>query len=311
MKTYNKLKPHYNYLGDELRQHFGQKIYKISLDAGFTCPTRDGSKGTKGCFYCGDTGSHYANIVKKLSITEQIEKGKQFLEKKYKVKKYIAYFQSYTSTYANLDILEGKLKESIADSDVVGLNLSTRPDCLNDEILDLLYKYMKPRYHWLEIGLESGHDEVLEKSGRGHSYQDFEDIYLKAKEKGFRICVHIILGLPGDTEEMMLATIKKLVDLKIDGIKLHNLHIIKNSVFEDEYNNGKIPLYSLEEYKKLIGKILQMLPSNIVIHRLTGEAPQDLLVAPEWSFNKRSALTEIDNYLESMSIFQGSRPAVL
>ncbi|MFC1770684.1 TIGR01212 family radical SAM protein [Candidatus Margulisiibacteriota bacterium] len=277
-------------LNKDLRQHFNQKVYKISLDTGSTCPTRDGTKGSKGCFYCGGTGSHFANPIGGLSITEQLEKGKAFLSKRYKVDKFIAYFQSYTSTYTQVEVLESKLQEAIAVSDIVGLSLATRPDCLADDCLKMLSKYMLSRYHWLELGLESGHNLTLEKIGRGHTYEDFLDTYRRAKVLGFRICVHIILGLPGETEEMMLDTVKRLVELEVDGLKFHNLHIVKNSVYEEEYKKGNIKLYSMVEYKDLLLKIAPLLNKKIVVHRLMGDAPASELVAPDWVLDKQRAL---------------------
>ncbi|MGE4170174.1 MAG: TIGR01212 family radical SAM protein [Candidatus Margulisiibacteriota bacterium] len=301
-----RLKSNYYYLGDELRETFGQKVYKISLDSGFTCPTRDGSKGTKGCFYCGQTGSHYSNAVYTRTVATQIEEGKSFMRNRHGADKFIAYFQSYTSTYGDVSLLKAKLGEALEDPDIVGLNLSTRPDCLDDERLAILAEHMLDKYHWLELGLESGHDSVLKRCGRGHGYAEFETTFKQAKARGFRICVHLILGLPGETDEMAIDTMKRLADLGIDGIKLHNLHIIKNSVFELEYKLNRIPLMSLPEYCDLVGRILPQIPENVVIHRLTGEAPPNLMLAPDWSFNKAKAMNALDTFIIEKQIVQGS-----
>jgi len=288
-----------NYIefGHELRQVFGEKVYKISLDSGFTCPTRDGTKGWGGCFYCGDTGSHYVRPSKAQSITDQIQRGKQLLAKKFKVHKFIAYFQSFTSTYGPPDELAEKLEQAVADPDIVGIHIATRPDCLSTPILELLSRYMLDRYHWLEIGLESSHNQTLAAIGRKHSANDFEDSVRRAKKMGFRICAHVILGLPNETEAMQLETMQYLAKLDIDGIKFHNLHIVKNSVFEKWHIQNKIPLYTLDDYKRLLAKCIVQLPPTIVIHRLMGDAPPDILIAPDWVCEKQVAVREIKAYL--------------
>jgi uncharacterized protein len=288
----------YNYFGDEMKAHFGHKVYKLSLESGFTCPVRDGSKGTEGCYYCGDTGAHYVrphyDTSADWSIKAQVRHGKEFLYTWYQAKKFIAYFQSHTSTYGDIAMLKQMLADSIEDPDVVGLSLSTRPDCLSDDILDVLGEFMLDKYHWLELGLETSHNSTLNAVGRGHTYEDFLDAYARAKARGFRICVHVILGLPGETEEMMMETIDRIIDLKVDGVKFHHLHILKNSVFEKWYADGKIKLFTKEEYFDLLLKILKKLPKNIVIHRLFGDAPKDLLIAPTWILNKGEVLRDFD-----------------
>ncbi|MFC1754312.1 TIGR01212 family radical SAM protein [Thermoproteota archaeon] len=290
------------FIGDELKQVFGQKVYKLSLDTGFTCPTRDGTKGSAGCFYCGSTGSHFAGLGSHMeepingvkSITDQIKNGKQFLKTRYNVSKFIAYFQAFTSTYGPLETLEAMLQTAVQDPEIVGINLATRPDCLGDEVFSVLSDYLLPSYHWLEIGLESSHDATLKLCGRGHNYADFLSGYKRAKQAGFRICVHVILGLPGETEAMITETIDRLIELNIDGIKFHNLHILKNSVFEKEYLKGNITIYTLNEYSELLAKLVKKLPKSIVIHRLMGDAPKSFLIAPDWVLDKQTALALIN-----------------
>lgn len=307
MKYETKLstKSNYNYFGNELRAIFKENIYKISLETGFTCPTRDGTKGNKGCHYCGATGSHFVNINKNIPIIEQVKNGKRFMSSRYRAKKFIAYFQSFTSTYGDLEILKKHLQDAIKDESIVGLDLSTRPDCLSEEVLDVITPIMKGLYHWLEIGLESSHDKTLASINRGHSMQDFEDAYLRCKKRGLRVCVHVILGLPGETEEMMMQTVTRLIALNIDGIKFHNLHIVKNSVFEQEYKAGNINLFSLEEYTHILANIIAILPEEIIVHRLAGDAPKDHLIAPDWTFLKQTSLNYIENYLIDNNIYQG------
>lgn len=293
------MKKYYTSLKDDLKLHFKENIYKIALDTNTTCPTRNGTKGTTGCFYCSDLGSYY---VKKqnLSIKEQIKRGKISLQKRYKAQKFLAYFQSYTPTYLDPKILQNQYEEALSDPDIVGLCVCTRPDCLSNEILQILAKAMLGHYHWLELGLQTSHNQTLEAIGRGHTYEDFLNTYHKAKKIGFRVSVHLILGLPGETDDMILETISKLIKLNVDGLKFHQLHILKNSVFESWYHQQKIKVYSLEEYQTLIGKILPLIPPKIVIHRLIGEAPSPLLIAPTWSKNKAGALHAIHQYLESL-----------
>ena len=299
-----KLKQNYNYIGDEIRQYFGERVYKISLDAGCSCPNRDGTKGTKGCFYCGETGAHYIEAEKKLSITEQIQRAKAKF-KRHNIHKFIVYFQSFTSTYGDIKYLEKVYEEALQGDDIVGFNICTRPDCFGDDVLDLLARIMKPRYHWLELGLESGHDLTLQKIGRGHDYQAFEEAYFRAKAKGLRICVHLILGLPGETEEMMLATVDKMNELQVDGIKFHNLYVVKNSVFEQMYRKDEIELMALYEYAELIGKVVSRLDPKIVIHRLAADAPGNILVAPSWAEKRGYALNSIEQYFQKHGVVQG------
>jgi len=287
----------YTTLNEDLRKNFNERVYKIALDSGFTCPTRDGTKGTTGCFYCGETGSHYLNPIKKLTIKEQLEKGKILLKKKYQAQKFLAYFQSFTPTYAPVEEIKKLFDQVVFDEELVGLNIATRPDTLDEEKINFLAKVLKSRYHWVEVGLETSHDATLELIGRGHSYQDFLRTYDKLKDKGLRVCAHLILGLPNETEEMILATIDRLVALRIDGLKLHNLHILKDSVFETWYSQDKIRLFTYDEYLELVVKIIARLPKEIVLHRLLGEAPKPYLVAPFWNKNKAVFLKELDELL--------------
>ncbi|MCP4051376.1 MAG: TIGR01212 family radical SAM protein [bacterium] len=304
MKKYVRVKRNYNYLGDELRSFFGQKVYKISLNTGFSCPTRDGSKGFEGCFYCGSTGSHFVDTEELKPVKDQIKHGKYFLQKRYGVTKFLAYFQAFTSTYGDVSIFNSMCEDVLSDPDIAGFDVATRPDCINDEVLEVLVKFMKPRYHWLELGLESSHDTTLKSIGRGHTCSEFETAYRKVKSSGLRVCVHIILGLPDETEDMMIETVDRLVNSGVDGIKFHNLHIVKNSVFEREYYKGNIKLMNLQQYTELLGRILVRIPSSVVIHRLIGEAPSRYLVAPDWAGRKNEAVNFIEKYFEKNNIYQ-------
>lgn len=303
---------HYTSLNQDLRAFFHQKIYKIALDSGLSCPTRDGTKGTKGCYYCADEGAFYIPKSKNKPILEQIQTTKSLFTQKKAPCQFLAYFQSYTATYADVTRLEPLFRSVFQDPDIVGICIGTRPDCLPDTVLDLFQEIIThpagtpTKYHWLEIGLQSSHNQTLERIGRGHTYADFLDAYSRAKVRGLRVCVHIILGLPDETVEMMRITVQRLVDLGVDGIKFHHLHILKNSVFETWYADGNLSLYTLDEYQKLLGILLPFIPVKTIIHRLIGDAPKDLLIAPIWSRNKLRALQSIERYLETNNIFQGS-----
>ncbi|MFA5879225.1 MAG: TIGR01212 family radical SAM protein [Candidatus Margulisiibacteriota bacterium] len=279
-------------LNEDLKKYFKEKICKISLDTGFTCPTRDGTKGLNGCYYCGETGSHYLNP--KLTIQEQLEKRKIQLKKCYKDPLFLAYFQSFTPTYGSIEEIKALFNPVLLDKEIVGINVATRPDTLDDEKIDFLVNILKSYYHWVEVGLETSHNKTLDSIGRGHTYEDFCRTYNKLKEKGLRVCVHLILGLPNETDEMILATIDRMIQLKVDGLKLHNLHIVKNSVFEILYDQKKISLYTYSEYLNLLVKIIKKLPPEIVLHRLVGEAPEPYLIAPAWVRKKMQFLKDLD-----------------
>ncbi len=223
------MKKNFNYLGDVLRDLFKEKVYKISLDAGFTCPNRDGTKSIGGCIYCNETGSASLGVEKKLSIKEQIEKGKEHLYKKYKAKKFLAYFQPFSNTYANVDYLKKIYYQALEDKDIVGISISTRPDTLDEDKLDLIKELSNKTYTWLELGLQSIHNKTLKYINRQDTFENFLNIYQKAKQKNIQTCVHIILGLPFETEQEMMQTIDKLIELKVDGIKFHVLHVLKNT----------------------------------------------------------------------------------
>lgn len=307
-----KFKRTYHYLGDALRIHFGGPIYKVSLNTGFLCPNRDGTKGKTGCYYCGE-GSHFVDPVHHHLVSpeermaRQLEYGKLFFNKRYGVNRFIAYFQAYTSTYGPLDQLEAMLKAVTSDPTIVGIHLSTRPDCLSDAVLRVLKKYMLGQYHCLELGLESCHDSTLDLIHRGHHYVDFVSTLKRVQNAGFQCAAHVILGLPNETEEMMCETIDRLVALKINGIKFHQLHVVKNSVFETWYQEGRLPLLDRESYARLLATLLVRIPWQIVIHRLLGDAPKQFMVAPDWCFEKSKSLAFLEQYLQHEGIVQGSQ----
>ncbi len=287
-----------------LRQTFGCRVHKVSIDAGFTCPNRDGSVTTGGCIYCNNNSFSPGN--RRLSVTEQLENGKAFLQRRYGAEKFIAYFQAYTNTYADIAYLKALYDEALACDNIVGLSIGTRPDCVPDTVLDLLADYASRTYLWLELGLESGHDQTLALINRGHNVAAFDDAVSRARLRNLQLCAHLILGLPGETSEDMRTTIRHIAALRLDAVKLHHLHIVRQTVLEKMYRKGEVALLSLDAYATLVADCLKLLPPNTIIMRLMGDAPRDMLVAPMWSQDKRAALNRIEQELEYRDIYQGS-----
>ncbi|HZV81725.1 MAG TPA: TIGR01212 family radical SAM protein [Geobacteraceae bacterium] len=296
----------YNQFSEELKRVFGCRVHRISVDAGFTCPNRDGSVGREGCIFCSDRGSGSFGIDRGEGIAAQLELGKEVMVRKYKAKKFLAYFQPYSNTYAPVATLRSLYDAALGVPDVVGLIVGTRPDCLPPETLELLADYHRRTWFWLELGLQSSVDRTLALIGRGHDMADFMAAARRVKELGIRLCVHVILGLPGESREEMLATPAILNDLGIDGVKIHLLHVNRNTPLEDLYNRGELILPEREEYVGLVCDFLERLNPGIFIQRLTGDGGKDL-VAPAWSAAKFEVLNAIDYELERRGISQGSK----
>ncbi len=296
--------PRYVSYATHLRHTFGCRVQKVSIDAGFTCPNRDGSVTPGGCIYCNNASFSPGN--RRLSVTEQLENGKRFLRRRYGAKKFIAYFQAYTNTYADIAYLKDLYDEALACDDIVGLSIGTRPDCVPDPVLDLLADYASRTYLWLELGLESGHDQTLTRINRGHTAAAFDDAVSRARLRNLNLCTHLILGLPGETPDEILATVRHVANLRLDAVKLHHLHIVRHTVLEKMYHQGEVELLSLDAYAALVADSLELLPPDTIIMRLMGDAPRDMLVAPMWSQDKRAALSRIEQELERRNIQQGS-----
>jgi len=290
---------------DHLRRTFGCRVHKVSIDAGFTCPNRDGTVAIGGCIYCNNTSFSPAN--RRLSVTAQLEQGKRFLQQRYGAQKFIAYFQAYSNTYGDVQRLQSLYDEALACEDIVGLAIGTRPDCVPEAVLGLLADYARRTYVWLELGLESGHDHTLAFLNRGHTVAAFDDAVRRAQQHHLRLCTHVILGLPGESPADMLATLRHLAALGLDAIKLHHLHVVRHTVLERLYYQGKVPLLSLEDYASLVADCLEVLPPQMIIMRLMGDAPRTMLVAPTWSLDKRTALQRIEQELELRETYQGRR----
>lgn len=295
----------YHSLNYFLREKFGEKVFKISLDAGFSCPNRDGTISGGGCIFCSERGSGDFAGDRCFSISKQFKDIKTMMNKKWKDGKYIAYFQAYTNTYAPIEVLKAKYDEAVNQEDVVSLAIATRPDCLNEEVLDLLGEYSKKVYTWVELGLQTSKDETAKLINRGYKLEVFEEAVRKLREKKVDVVVHVIFGLPGETREDMLSTIEYLSRMDIQGVKLHLLHLMKNTPLERLYDQGKLRLLEMEEYLELITTAVTMLPENIVVHRLTGDAPRDLLIGPMWSLKKWEVLNAIDKKFEEEDLYQG------
>lgn len=296
----------YNNLNGFLREKFnGEKTYKISLDAGFTCPNRDGKVARGGCTFCSSSGSGDFAGERVKSITEQFQDIKKMMEKKWKNGKYIAYFQAYTNTYAPVEVLREKYDEALKEDGVVGLAIATRPDCLDEDVLDLIEEYSKKVYTWVELGLQTSNDETAALINRGYKLEVFKKAVESLSERNIDVVAHIIFGLPGETREDMLGTVKFIAGLPIQGVKLHLLHVMKHTVMEKQLLNGEFELMDMDEYIDIITEAIAMLPPAMVIHRLTGDAPRNLLIGPMWSLKKWEVLNAIDAKLEEKDLYQG------
>jgi hypothetical protein len=290
---------------DHLRQTFHCRVHKVCIDAGFTCPNRDGTLAAGGCIYCNNASFSPGN--RRLSVTAQIESGKRFLRQRYGAQKFIAYFQAYTNTYGDVRLLQSLYDAALACEDVVGLAIGTRPDCVPDAVLDLLAEYASRTYLWLELGLESGHDQTLAFINRGHTVAAFDHAVQRAQQRHLRLCAHIILGLPGESSTAMLQTARHLAALRLEAVKLHHLHVVRHTVLEKLYQRGEVVLLSMDEYATLVVDCLEVFPPEMIIMRLMGDAPRSTLVAPAWSRHKQAVLHRIEQELEQRNTYQGKR----
>ena len=296
----------YNSLNNYLKTKYGQKIYKLSLSSGLSCPNRDGTLSYSGCIFCSNGGSGEFASNCHLSITEQIESAKSRVAKKITNGKYIAYFQSFTNTYGDVNYLKRIFTEAINHPDIVALSIGTRPDCLPDEVLELLddLNHIKPV--WVELGLQTIHERTAKYINRGYSLEIFDDAVSKLNNLNIDVIVHLIIGLPFETKEDIIQSVNYVCSKPISGIKLQLLHVLKNTPLEKEYLLNKFETLSLEEYTKIISECLCNIPPDIVIHRITGDGPKSLLIAPQWSADKKRVLNYMNQYFEQFDIVQGS-----
>ena len=303
MKSWNE-KP-YHSLDYELKKRFGEKIYKLTLNGGMSCPNRDGKISFGGCIFCSEGGSGEFASCAALSIPEQIQDAKKRLSGKRPVNQYIAYFQAYTNTYGPIEHLRKIFTEAIEDPEIVLLSIATRPDCLPDEVIELLAELNQKKPVWVELGLQTIHEESARFIRRGYPLATFTDAVERLSRHGIEVVTHVILGLPGETKEMMLETVKYLNTLPIQGIKLQLLHVLEGTDLASYYHNTGFHVLSKEEYVDLILTCLEHLKPEITVHRITGDGPKELLIAPLWSSAKRSVLNHIHHEMKIKNCWQG------
>lgn len=296
----------YQLISREFKDRFGCRVHKISVDAGFTCPNRGDTRSRPGCLFCDPTGSGSVGIARGVPVADQLEHGKEVMIRKYKARQFLAYFQPFSNTHAPPERLRSLYDEALAVSGVVGLAVGTRPDCLPPEVVDLLAEYHRRTYLWLELGLQSVHDATLCFLRRGHDYRTFLEGHAALRERGVRVCVHVIIGLPGEGKEEILATAEEMGRLRVDGIKIHLLHILAGTALGDLYLRGGVKVLEQGEYVALAADFIERLHPKTLIHRLTGDGPRDYLLAPLWSLNKWEVLNAIDDELARRGTRQGS-----
>lgn len=303
--------PHYYSLNEYLIKEYGSKMYKLALNGGMTCPNRDGLIDSRGCIFCSSHGS--GDFTKSFSknvadtINLQIDNAKALVNNKYKGDKYIAYFQAFTNTYAHIDYLRSLYMPVIMRDDISILSIATRPDCIDDDVLSLLdhLNHIKPV--WIELGLQTIHQNTAEYIRRGYSLETYDKCVSKLNSIGINPIVHIIVGLPNETDEDMIETARYVAKSGASGIKIQLLHILKDTDLYKDYTKGLFKELSLEHYIKIVGDILEVLPPHMVIHRITGDGPKSLLVAPTWSGDKKNVLNTMNKYFKENNICQGSK----
>ena len=301
-----------NMIGSWLKRYFGRKVVKLSIDGGFTCPNRDGSKGRGGCLFCSDSGSGDM-AAGSGDIFTDLDQQITLLQDKWPEAAYLAYFQSHTSTYAPAESLRGKFRAALSHPKVRGLAVATRPDCIKEEVLDLLEALNRETFLWVELGLQSTHPETMRDMNLCYTLADYDEAVRSLCSRGIRVVTHLILGLPGETEEMMLDSVRHVCrpvpvpgaeDGHIFGLKLHMLNVVRNSAFPSKYP-GYVPFDSIEEYTGLVIRCLELVPPDITIHRISGDAPRPVLIAPEWSWRKRTILNMIHRRMREQNTWQG------
>ncbi|SHH93546.1 TIGR01212 family radical SAM protein [Ferrimonas marina] len=290
------LNQHVHTLGEYMKARYGEKIHKLTIDAAFTCPNRDGTLGRGGCTFC-NVSSFSAEHGSKASVAQQLSDGKARrpnAAKAGKAKRYMAYFQAYTSTYDEYAVLKRKYEEALAVSDIIGLCVGTRPDCVPDEVLALLAGYQQQGMEvWLELGLQTAHSETLKRINRGHEFEVYADTVRRARLYGIKVCTHLILGLPGETPAHAHQTLDQVLAVGVDGLKLHPLHIVQNSTMAKQYEAGRLELWSMDSYVKTCGELIRKTPKEVVYHRVAAYARPPELIAPDWCGDKWLAMNAI------------------
>lgn len=309
METKNEtmVSPHERYrkLNTVLGNAFGEKVYRIGLVGGFTCPNRDGTRGREGCTFCNPASSQPINYEPAMPLSRQLSEGVEYIRWRHGARKYIAFFGDYTTTYTDRTVLDDLYSEAIAFPGVVGLALSTRPDCISEEVLDLLARIAAETFLWVEIGIQSVHDRTLKRINRCHTTEETRQAIARLHERSIAVSGHVILGLPGETQHDMMETARFLGETRVHGVKIHNLHVVEHTALADEYRRGEYTPLEFSDYVDLVVSFLEELPPTVVVQRMTGEAPRRLTVVPEWSVNKLAVHRAIEEELANRDTWQG------
>ena len=299
--------PKYRTFNTYLKEYFGTRVYRVPIDAGFTCPNRDGTRAFGGCTFCDDRGSGAPTIDNALNVRQQLSSGIERIRRRFRSKKFLAYFQAFTNTYAPEAALRNLYDVAFEFEDVVGLCIGTRPDCVPDNVLDLLAEYDQKTFVWLEIGLQSAFNRTLDLINRGHSAEEFFDAVKRAKARRLKVATHLIFGLPGETEAQMIETVRQVARCGVDAVKIHQLCIYKGTPMEQDYLKGDLICLEEEKYVQLVCDALELLDPNQIIMRLVAEGSRDEVIAPQWSFDKNRVMDLIDSELCRRQTRQGSR----
>jgi uncharacterized protein len=295
------LSDYVNTLGQSLLKKYGERVHKVAIDAGLSCPNRDGSKGIGGCTFCNNA-SFSPNGRMPKPLLQQIQSGREVIIKRTGAKKYIAYFQAYTNTYGDVEVLSAMYEKALAEQDVIGLSIGTRPDCVPDKVIDLLVDYQNRGFEvWLELGLQSSFDETLNKVNRGHGFKEYKDALIRARSRGVRVCTHLIIGLPGEGRQHYEQTLGRVLELGVDGLKYHPLHVVKGTMLANDYRRGNYSPLSMEEYVDIVAGLIALAPRDMIYHRLTGTASVEQLLAPKWCSKKWAVLNAIERKLISQN----------
>ncbi|MCK5719075.1 MAG: TIGR01212 family radical SAM protein [Thiomargarita sp.] len=299
------LSDYVNTFGQDLIRRYGERIHKITINAGFTCPNRDGTKGVGGCTFCNNA-SFNRSVNNTPSIIEQLENGRQVIAKRTKAKYFIAYFQTYTNTYADVEHLASLYEQVLAEPDVIGLSIGTRPDCVPESVLDLLAGYQNKGYEiWLELGLQSSFDETLQAINRGHNFAEYQQTVIAAKQRNIPICTHLIIGLPGENYQHYLTSLNKVLALGVAGLKLHPLHVVKHTILAKQWRQNLYQPLTMEDYVNIVVDLIERTPPNISYHRIIATASTDILLAPDWCSKKWLVLNAITQELHRRQTYQG------
>ncbi len=290
-----------------LRERFGGRVWRVTVDAGFTCPNVDGTVTTGGCVYCDNRSFSPNRRLPRTDVRTQVRRGVEVLGRRHGADRFLAYFQAATNTHAPVERLRALYDAALEHPQVVGLAVGTRPDSVPGPVLDLLEGYARDRYVCLELGLQSRHDRSLDWMNRGHHFDAFVDAVARCAGRGLDLCAHVILGLPGESRDDMLETADAIAELPVNGVKIHNLHVVRGTPMEAMYHAGTVPMLSRDEYVAVVCDFLERLPADVVIHRLNGDAPPDYLVAPAWCLEKPALLAAIDGELARRDSWQGKR----